>query len=255
MDPFQPRPSPGRPPIVIAHRGISAKAPENTMAAFSLAFAHPEIRMIELDVRVSRDGHPVVIHDRTLQRTTTGNGAVRSYTLEELKRYDAGSWFHPSFSGERIPTLRKVLTAARGTCWVNIELKSDLWLRDAGPFIRRVVDEVYECGMTSHVLLSSFTHDLLAVAAALDPSIPRGVIYNVYRDFGRPPSKLAGRVGASVFVCARRELRKSMIRDARQQGLALYVYTLNSVQDAKKMAGGGIDGIISDNADDIVRSI
>ncbi|MBI4417171.1 MAG: glycerophosphodiester phosphodiesterase, partial [Ignavibacteriales bacterium] len=150
---------------------------------------------------------------------------------------------------------RQVLQAAHGKCSVNIELKGDMFLRDPMPFVRKVVEDVRVCGMESQVLLSSFTSDLLAAAAATEPSIPRGVIYNLYRDFGRPPSKLAGRVRASVFVCARRELRKSMIRDARQHSLALYVYTLNSVQDAQKMVEQGVDGIISDNADDIVRSL
>lgn len=255
MKPFRPSPSPAGPPCVIAHRGISARAPENTMAAFSLAFRHPAIRMIELDVRLSRDGVPVVIHDRTLQRTTTGNGAVRNYTVDELRSFDAGSWFHPSFAGERIPLLLDVLREARDTCWVNIELKRDLFQREPGRFVGRVVEDVHAAGMESQVLLSSFSSDLLAAASVTQPDIPRGVIYNLYRDFGRPPSKLAGRVGATVFVCARRELRRSMIRDARQHGLALYVYTLNSIQDAKKMAEVGVAGIISDNADEIVGAL
>lgn len=255
MEPFRPSPPTGGPPYVIAHRGISARAPENTAAAFGLAFRHPAIKMIELDVRLSRDGSPVVIHDRTLQRTTTGNGAVRNYTLDELLSFDAGSWFHPSFAGERIPVLLDVLRAARGTCWVNIELKGDLFQREPERFVGRVVEDVVAAGMQSQILLSSFSPDLVAAAAKLEPDIPRGVIYNLYRDFGRPPSKLAGRVGAAVFVCARRELRRSMIRDARQHALALYVYTLNSIQDAKKMAEVGVAGIISDNADEIVGAL
>jgi glycerophosphoryl diester phosphodiesterase len=244
-------PHKGQLPIVIAHRGISAKAPENTMAAFRMAAGVRGIDMIELDVRISRDKHPVVIHDRTLQRTSTGNGAVNSYTLAELRSFDAGSWFHPSFAGERIPTLSEVLEEVRGKCRVNIELKADWFSRGHEDLVQRVLGTVRETGMLEQVLISSFTHALIATVRRSEPKIPTGVIYNLYRDFGRSPSKLAQRVGASVFVCARHELRRSMIRDARQHSLALYVYTLNSVQDAKKMIGLGIEGIISDNADDI----
>lgn len=251
MTPYRPQCPSGEPRYVIAHRGISAKAPENTMAAFRLAAGMQNISMIELDVRLSRDGHPVVIHDRTLQRTTTGNGAVREYVVDELKRFDAGSWFHPSFAQERIPTLLEVLSFVRGKCWVNIELKGDFFFRSHEALVRGVVDNVRECGMTDQVLYSSFTHELVTSVRRLEPSAHTGVIYNFYRDFGRTPSKLAQRAGASVFVCARRELHRSMISDARQHSLALYVYTLNSVQDAHKMVELGIDGIISDNADDI----
>ncbi|MEX2116931.1 MAG: glycerophosphodiester phosphodiesterase family protein [Bacteroidota bacterium] len=251
MNPYRPQCPAGEPRYVIAHRGISAKAPENTMAAFRLATGTPNINMIELDVRSSRDGHPVVIHDRTLQRTTTGNGAVREYTVDELKEFDAGSWFHPSFSQERIPTLLEVLSFVRGKCWVNIELKGEFFFRSHDAFVHRVVENVQECNMTDQVLYSSFTHELVASVRRLEPKANTGVIYNFYRDFGRSPSKLAHRAGASVFVCAKRELRRSMIRDVRQHSLALYVYTLNSVQDASKMVELGIDGIISDNADDI----
>lgn len=221
------------------------------MAAFRLATGTPNINMIELDVRCSHDGTPVVIHDRTLQRTTTGNGAVRSYTVDELKKFDAGSWFHPTFSQECIPTLLEVLSFVRGKCWVNVELKGEFLVRSHEAFVRGVLENVRESGMKDQVLYSSFTHELVASVRRLEPTAKTGVIYNFYRDFGRSPSKLAQRAGASVFVCARRELRRSMIRDVRQHSLALYVYTLNSVQDASKMVELEIDGIISDNADDI----
>ncbi|MBP8976492.1 MAG: glycerophosphodiester phosphodiesterase, partial [Bacteroidetes bacterium] len=99
---YTPRPISGDPPYVIAHRGISAKAPENTLAAFRMAARAEGIDMIELDVRLTKDNEVIVLHDRTLQRTTTGNGAARKYTLKEIQEYDAGSWFHPSFSSERV---------------------------------------------------------------------------------------------------------------------------------------------------------
>jgi len=110
------------PVIVIAHRGFSGGAPENTISAFKKAIEVGS-DMIELDVRFSKDGEIVVIHDETLERTTTGKGRVIEKTISELKQLDAGSKFHSSFSGEKIPTLRDVLQLAHRQIPVNIELK------------------------------------------------------------------------------------------------------------------------------------
>ena len=197
----------------------------------------------------------MVLHDRTLQRTSTGNGAARNYTLRELKEFDAGSWFHPSYASERIPSLAEVLRLTKDKTWVNIELKGDFFFRNHELFVKRVIETVQKEGSENQVLYSSFTHDLLALVRRFEPQAITGVIYNIYRDFGRSPSKLAGRVHASVFVCAKHELRKSMIRDTRQHGLALYVYTLNSIQDARKMIQLGVDGIMTNNADGIIAAL
>ena len=110
------------PVFVTAHRGFSGTAPENTLAAFRAAI-DTGCDMIELDVHLSRDNQVVVIHDDTLERTTSGRGNVADQTYAELKRLDAGSWFDPRFSGERIPTLADVLSLARNRILVNIELK------------------------------------------------------------------------------------------------------------------------------------
>jgi len=108
---------------LIAHRGFSTDAPENTLAAFDLALTHnyPDI---EFDVQLSSDGVPVDIHDETLDRTTDGQGPVNESTLVEIKTLDAGSWFHPSYTGRRIPTLREVLLRYSGCANLHIELKS-----------------------------------------------------------------------------------------------------------------------------------
>jgi glycerophosphoryl diester phosphodiesterase len=253
MRPYQPKPSAGSSPYVIAHRGISGKAPENTMAAFEAAVATPGIDMIELDVRLTRDGEVVALHDRTLQRTSTGNGSARSYTAAELKQFDAGSWFSPEFSAQRIPTLREVIDLVRDRCWLNIEIKSDFFHREPeGLLERSVVETVKEAAYEEHVLYSSFNHRLIANVKRMYPHTATGVIYNIWHDFGRLPSKLAGRANASVFVCGRYELTPAMLRDARAHGLAVYVYTLNSRTDVRKTVELGVDGILSDVADEIV---
>jgi glycerophosphoryl diester phosphodiesterase len=256
MRPFRPKPNAGAPPFLVAHRGVPSKAPENTLASFLLAFDHPKIDMIELDVHLSKEEEVIVLHDRTLQRTSTGNGAARGYAVEELKRFDAGSWFDVKFSSERIPTLGEVLTRARGVCWVNIELKSHLCYREPkGLLEHRVMESVRSNGMESAVMFSSFDHRLISSLKSLYPQASVGVLYNFYRDFGKLPSELARNANAEIFVCGKNELSNRMLRDAKANGIALYLYTVNSIADARAALELGVDGIISDNADEIIPLI
>ncbi|MCX6144669.1 MAG: glycerophosphodiester phosphodiesterase family protein [Ignavibacteriales bacterium] len=256
MQPYQPKPPHEHRPYVVAHRGISGKVPENTLAAFERACETPGIDMIELDVRLSKDDQVIVLHDRTLQRTTTGNGAARHYSIAEIKEFDAGSWFDPSFSNERIPTLEEVLALVNKRRWVNIELKSDFFFPEKHELLEdRALDTVKNLGYRDHVLFSSFNHQMVGTIKRLDQGARTGVLYNIYRDYGRMPSKLAGRVGAEVLVCAKHELTQRMLRDAQQSGVAVYVYTLNSTAVVDKMIEMGVDGILSDIADDIVRFV
>src|SRR3990172_9288447 len=107
-------------PLIFAHRGASAHAPENTLAAFRRALDDGS-PAIEFDVKLSADGHAVVIHDQTVDRTTDGHGRVRELTLEQLKALDAGGWFDSAFRGERIPTLDEVLASLDRRALMNIE--------------------------------------------------------------------------------------------------------------------------------------
>ena len=112
---------------LFAHRGYSAKYPENTMISFRSAVKYP-VDGIELDVHMTKDGHIVVIHDEKVNRTTNGKGYVKDMTLEEIKELDAGSKFNPLFKGEKIPLLEEVMQLIEGTnLKLNIELKSDVF--------------------------------------------------------------------------------------------------------------------------------
>ncbi len=226
------------------------------MAAFRRAADAPGIDMIELDVRLSRDEEVIVLHDRTLQRTTTGNGAARNYRLDEIRRFDAGSWFHPSFASERVPTLREVLTTVGSRLWVNIEIKSD-WLHREPPGLleQRVIDTIRAAGVTESVMVSSFDHRLVREIKRREPALVTGLLYNLYRDFGRLPSTLARGTDASVFVCARHELRRAWIDDAHHHGLAVFVYTLNSAPHVRRMISYGVDGVLSNAADELVAIV
>ena len=111
-------------PCVFAHRGASGDAPENTLSSFQLAVTQGA-HAVELDAKLSQDGHIIVIHDRTLKRTTNGSGYVHKTKFDDLRKLDAGSWFDPQFSGEKIPTLEQVLEALKGRIGVNIEIKPE----------------------------------------------------------------------------------------------------------------------------------
>ena len=137
----------------IAHRGASAVAPPNTLAAFSKA-AELGADGIEFDVHLSADGVPVVIHDFTVDATTDGHGRVAGLTVAQLKQLDAGSAFDPAFAGERIPTLEEVLRFVGGALLLNVELKSTD-LRDTG-LEQAGIAQVEQHGLSHRVLRSSF---------------------------------------------------------------------------------------------------
>jgi len=154
--------------LVIAHRGASSYAPENTIAAFDLAL-QMGARHLELDVHLTHDDYLVVIHDDTVDRTTNGTGPVASQTLAALQGLDAGAWFGEAFVGARIPTLAEVLTRYQGRAHLHIELKG---LTTHLP--QRTVDLVQAHGMAQHVTFTSFQHAHLQTMRAYAPELPTG---------------------------------------------------------------------------------
>jgi len=160
-------------PLVIAHRGASTAAPENTIAAFERAITDGA-DAIELEVHLSRDDHPVIIHDDTLERTTNGSGPVRGHTMRELKRLDAGAWRGPAFAGQRLQTLQEVLERFRGRTrfWIELKGGSDLY-----PDIEeRIVGllEVYD--VIEGALVQSFDHAALARLRDFSRELRLGVL-------------------------------------------------------------------------------
>jgi len=154
--------------LIIAHRGASSYAPENTVAAFDLAL-QMRARHLELDVHLTSDDHLVVIHDDTVDRTTNGAGPVASQPLAALQALDAGGWFGEAFAGARIPTLAEVLTRYRGRAHLHIELKGH-----TAHLPQRTVDLVRAHGMAEHVTFTSFQHAHLQTMRAYAPELPTG---------------------------------------------------------------------------------
>ena len=238
------------PVMVIAHRGFSGKAPENTMAAFRRAI---EIGSdaIELDVRFSGDGRLVVFHDDTLERTTNGRGKVADLTVKELKQLDAGRWFGPAFTGERIPALREVLELARGRILLNIELKKG----DQGRYgmldlANQTLREVVEAGMEGRILFSSFDLNAIQRIREKDPRIPVAFITG---DFWKSPLDATGGKFFPVLNPGKSVLNERNLSAARQQGVRVNVWTPNTDEEMGKFISMGVDGIITNYPDRLIE--
>jgi len=154
--------------LIIAHRGASSYAPENTIAAFDLAL-QMGARHLELAVHLTCDDYLIVIHDDTLDRTTNGTGPVADQALAALQALDAGAWFGEAFVGARIPTLAEVLTRYQGRAHLHIELKGH-----TAHLPQRTVDLVHTHGMAQHVTFTSFQHAHLQTMRVYAPELPTG---------------------------------------------------------------------------------
>jgi len=233
-------------PVVIAHRGYSEQAPENSLAAFQKAVeAHAD--MIELDARLSSDDEFVVFHDKKLNRTSDGRGILRNFTAEELTALDNGSWFSRKYSHERIPLLRDVLPLTKKGMMINIEIKPDVQSRKGFSVEEEIVRLVAKARATHRVMFSSFNHFMMKAIKRVDSSIVTGILYNPIADFRHSPSQLAARSHADIFICSKYQLNGDVVHDAHDEGCLVYVYGVKSERDVERMVRQGVDGIIADD--------
>lgn len=229
-------------PILIAHRGGSLEAPENTMAAFRHAI-EVGMRFVELDVQMSSDGELVVIHDETLDRTTDGTGAVHDYAFEELRRFDAGAKFGPQFAGERIPTLREVLDlCASNGVGVVIELKATDINEGVEEKVAALIREMRRRG-AENIWCISFHHDAIQRMRELDPALPLGYLYEW--DVGSFVSA-DDAVQALCPYFGTALAHPEQVAEAHRLGKLVFVYTVNEANDMHALAEAGIDGMVSD---------
>jgi len=233
-------------PLFIAHRGYSASYPENTLAAFNGAIdagAH----MIELDVCLSKDRHLVVIHDETVDRTTNGTGAVRALTLDQLGRLDAGSWFDPRFNTERLPTLARVLDAAKGHLLVNIEIKPEAFEKEgpADAVERQVLNLVREKNMLDEVLVSSFEWLMLGNLRKLESGIALGLLAEAPAD--ERLRRCYQRINGFSWHPDFRVLTRQQVDRLHDLGARVFPYAVDGRIDSLGMLAMGVDGMIVDD--------
>ncbi|MBI4340170.1 MAG: glycerophosphodiester phosphodiesterase [Chloroflexi bacterium] len=226
-----------RRPLVIAHRGASGEAPENTMAAFRLA-VEQGTDVVELDVHMTSDGYPVVIHDDLLSRTTSGAGLVRQASLAEIRRLDAGAWFGGRFAGERVPTLEEVVAWAKGRVALAIEIKN-IPFRYRG--IEASVTGVLErCNALGEHEVFSFDHVCARRFKAREPGLLTGVCY---RGDVIDHVALAKEANATVLHPMLLDMRPEAIKEAHAAGLLVFPWAADDPEDIRALVALGIDGI------------
>lgn len=248
-----PRPHPalalGR-PQVFAHRGGSKLRPENTIPAFDHGLALGADGL-EFDVHLSRDGVVVVHHDRTLDRTTTGRGPLAALTAAELGRLDAAKlWKAFAGQGVGVPTLQEVLRRYPDIP-IIIELKAN-----EPELAHRVIDEVRAAGAVDRVALGSFGTRVLRAARAYEPRILTGSSREetrlaLYRSWIRWPVRHPPYNAYQVpeHAGTTRVVSERFVRDAREAGCAVQVWTVDDEPDMRRLLGWGVNGIISDRPD------
>lgn len=236
-------------PLVLAHRGASAYAPENTLAAFNLAF---ELGAdgIELDVSLTRDGIPVVIHDDTVDRTTNGRGAVNQFTLAELQRLDASNRME-KYRGEKIPTLEEALRAVGKRGLVNIEIKSTGLKTDG---VEMAVLAAIENTGAPRVLISSFNPLALRRMFLLDPRLPRGLLYAPRLPIFLRRAWLRPLVRPAALHPHFSMVTRELVAWAHQRGYHVNTWTVDEPDVARRLIEWGVDGIIT-NKPDVLRKI
>jgi glycerophosphoryl diester phosphodiesterase len=235
--------------LVVAHRGFSYRAPENTLASYRLAIK-AGADMAECDVWLSADRVPVLLHDENLKRTTGADAVVGSLPLAKLKELDAGRWKSPEFAGEHVPTLGEVLKLVAGKLRLAIEIKP------AG-IEPEVVAAIHEAGVRpADVMIFSFKREVIEAIAKLEPSLPTTWLIGemLWQDSGRR-EKLAEalQARASAVGLPVPRVDPAIVRLARESGLPIFVWTVNDPADMRYLMRIGVDGIITDRPDLLVR--
>ena len=224
-----------RPVLVIAHRGASASAPENTLAAFRRA-GEEHADFVELDVQESSDGVVVVAHDRDLMKVARSPLQIWSSTEKQLREVDIGSFFSDAFKDERVPTLAEALAACKGVSRVDIELK------DYGKSQRleeHVVELVEAAGMQNDIITMSLNRHMIEKMKHLQPGWMAGLL--AAKAIGDP-----SRLPFDFFAVESRMATRSFIRAAHAAHKPVYVWTVNDPQRMIRMIGLGVDGLITD---------
>jgi len=217
--------------LKISHRGASAYEPENTLRAIKRALGYA-VDMIEVDVRETRDGQIVVIHDETLERTTNGRGYVHQMSFSELRKLDAGK-------GERIPTLQEVIDLVKGRVGLVIELK-DSTTAD------KVAEILAENNFTDQTLVTSFIHSAVKTIKELNPQLKTGVIF---RSAPIKPSQLALDANANALFPYYKYVTTQMIEDAHNNQLTANVWTVDTREEIEHYVRMGVDGVVTNKPD------
>ena len=234
--------------LVIAHRGASGNAPENTMAAFRKAVALGAT-FVETDLQLSRDARFVAIHDATVNRTTNGQGAVHDMTLADLRKLDAGSWFGSEFAGERIPTLEEIFEFSKKN-----DVVFYLEIKPAGSWggEHALIGALRESGEIPRAVVISFDPSIVMGLRKIEPTLMTGLLYDGQLE---NPLEKAVAIGARQLAVRGDLVTPAMLAEARKKDLQVVCWTVNHPAHMRMLAAAGVDGIMSDYPDRLVAAV
>jgi len=226
--------------MIFAHRGASHILPENTVPAFKKA-----IRLgangLELDVHLTKDGYPVVIHDEKLNRTTNGKGLVKNHTLKEIRGLSAGAWFHERYSHYKIPTLEEIFIKASGfPILLNIEMKNVFIRYD--DMEKKIIRLIHKYSLQDRVILSSFNPESLKLVSKLDKKVATGFLY-----FGKldDPWAMALEIGAHTIHPPIDSLTREFVKKSHAYGFLVCPYHVNRWRQINLALDCQVDGMIT----------
>lgn len=231
---------PAGPPLVVAHRGYSAVAPENTLAAFAAALL-TDVPYVEIDVRTTIDGVPVIMHDPTVDRTTDGSGEVAQLTLSTVRGLDAGSWFSPGYAGLAVPTLDEVLDLVRPSrARLLLEIKRPSTPEQTKAILTAVADH----GMAERVVVQSFAEVILRDTRVLAPELPLALLCH---DLADDPVTQTRELGVVMYNPAGRHLldRLDVLAPLRDAGVGVLPWTIDDADRWGRLTAAGVAGIIT----------
>ncbi len=235
-------------PIRVAHRGASGSglAPENTLAAFERAI-QLGVDAVEIDVRATRDGVVIVMHDPTIDRTTDREGPVDEWTYAQLREADAGAWFGNGFVGERIPTLQEAFDLLRHHALAVVEIKAD-WLAE------RVLKVAHDVDVADQIVIQSFSPETVRRINAVDPSVPTALLIG---NLPTSPSRMRARrvarevlaVGANILNVWHAALTPPFFEEMRKRGVSVWTWTVDEGAVLRDVIQMGVQGVITNYPD------
>ncbi|MFA7267946.1 MAG: glycerophosphodiester phosphodiesterase [Sterolibacterium sp.] len=234
-------------PQYIAHRCGGALTPENTLAGLRLA-ARLGFRAVEFDATLSADGVPILIHDETLERTTSGSGKVADTSLAQLSRLDAGARHHRAFAGEPLPTLEQALALCHSlNLSANIEIKPATAHEDeTGAIVAGLAKAAAHRWPKATLLLSSFSETALMAAGKVAAELPRALLVE---DIPTDWRTRLQQLGCVAIHCAARRLRSEQAAEVAAAGIPLACYTVNRPEEAARLLAAGVAAIFTDRLD------
>ncbi|MDO5729427.1 MAG: glycerophosphoryl diester phosphodiesterase [Actinomycetaceae bacterium] len=242
-------------PPVVGHRGMSSLAPENTMASFAACIDHG-VTSFEFDVDIMGDGTLIVIHDNTLDRTTTGSGSYYDKSFSDLRALDAGQWFSSTYRFERVPELASVIELMnRANLDSNLEIKpceGGTELRQS--LVEGVAVSLRELDAERAIIVSSFDMELLAGMKEVAPHIPRACLF-AWDDSPLDEQvdawiEQATTLSATAIHPQNKELTRTHVERMTESGFKVNVWTVNDLNRAAELGQWGVNSVISDIAQD-----